>query len=846
MLSALPIDEILPALLSELRHSNSIVLHAPAGAGKTTRVPVALLDGGIVGDGRIIMLEPRRIAARTAARRMSSERGERVGRAIGYRMRFENRIGPDTRVEVVTEGVLLRRLLDDPFLEGVDVVIFDEFHERRLDSDLALAMTRRVQQTMRPTLKLVVMSATLEPAPIAAWLGDCPIVASEGRVFPVSVEYLRRVERLPIPVLAARGVERMLQRSDGDVLVFLPGVGEIMQTQRELGPLSKRHNLEVMPLFGDLPSEDQDRVLSPVDRRKVVLATNVAETSVTIEGITAVVDTGVARQMQFDSGAGLDRLELVPISKASADQRTGRAGRTAPGACLRLWEESTHRHRPTFETSELQRIDLSSAVLRLADWGEADPAAFAWYESPSASSVEHAERLLNRLGAIGADGITDLGRAMVRLPVQPRLARLVIEGNAIGIPERVALLAAMLSERDPFVRQQDRRVASRRKRPQTTVARRSRSDVLDRLLAVEECLNTGRLEFDVGSFNSSIVRTIAKSAEQILRLLQATDCHNSTLDVDQDEAVLRAIAAGYTDRIARRREPGSERGLMVGGRGVRRGPYSAVAEALYFACVDVDGRGVDATVRQGSEVQLDWLPDALFSTTDHLFFHPSQKKVVARRRRMFDDLVLDESPVQIEDDDAAGNVLYQAARTQLRSFLVTGEEADRFITRVNCLVQWMPELNLPAFDESRLQSVLQSLCRQSRSFAQLKKADWIAALKGCLDWSQLEVVEREAPDRLQMPGGSKIRLLYEIGRSPVLAVRIQQLFGSTDTPRIAGGRIPLLLHLLAPNMRPQQVTDDLAGFWANTYGDVRRDLKRRYPKHAWPEDPSTASPVRRR
>ena len=871
MTVSLPIDVVLPDLVAALKTANCVVLRAPAGAGKTTRVPPALLMAGLAGsktagktNGQIVMLEPRRIAARTAARRMAFECGERVGQSVGYRVRFEESVSRDTRILVVTEGVLLRRLQDDPFLEDIEIVVFDEFHERRLDSDLALAMVRRVQQTVRPELRIVVMSATLDPTAIAKYLGDCPIVESEGRLHPVRIDYLRpgdlrAGERQHMTDLATRGIETVLQQTTGDVLVFLPGVGEIMKTRTELEPLSRRHNLEVLPLFGDMTPEEQDRVLSPCDRRKIVLSTNVAETSVTIEGVTAVVDTGLARQMNFDADVGLDRLELTPISKASTDQRAGRAGRTQPGVCLRLWEESAQRRRPDFDAAELHRVDLSSAVLRLFAWGETDIAAFPWFESPPPESIDHAVKLLRLLGAIDEAGITSLGQMIVQLPVAPRIGRLLVDAFRLGQPDRAALMAAMLSERDPFLRGPSADRAYRGAGNQgggirTTSIHRSRSDVLDRLHAVEDFLSTGQTNSPCGEINRNAVRTLTQVAKQLGSSLHgecdrqfARAASASSMSEDaSDEVLLRALVAGFPDRVARRRDVTSDKGLMVGGRGVKLGPKSAVQKSPLFLCVDIDGAGIEATVRQASEVHREWLPQAQVRSGEELFFHPTQKQVVARRRVAFADLILEESPTAITDREAAAEVLFEAAKGQLESVIPADDDAfSNFLARVRCLKQWMPDLPLPAFDESTMLEVLHELCHGRRSFADLKSAPWLSTLQSKMDYALVQTIEREAPERITVPTGSRMRLTYEEGRPPVLAVRIQEIFGMKVTPRIAGGRVPVLLHLLAPNMRPQQVTDDLASFWANMYEDVRKELKRRYPKHSWPEDPLTAPPVKK-
>ncbi|MCA9036439.1 MAG: ATP-dependent helicase HrpB, partial [Planctomycetaceae bacterium] len=616
----LPIDDVLPELVAALRSNNCAVLKADAGAGKTTRVPLALLRAGFtseqtshvgspLGDQQIVMLEPRRIAARTSARRIASETGEQVGQTIGYRVRFDEAVSASTRVLIVTEGILLRRLQDDPFLEDIGVVVFDEFHERRLDSDLALAMVRRVQQTVRPDLRIVVMSATMDPGPVSHWLGNCPVIESRGRTFPVRVEYLRRTDRIPLPTLAAQGVEHVLAQTDGDILVFLPGVGEIMKTQRELDSLARRHNIAIMPLYGDLSSEEQDQVLARNVRRKIVLATNVAETSITIDGITAVVDSGYARQMHFDADVGLDRLEKRPVSKASADQRAGRAGRTRPGVCLRLWDESAHRTRADYDQAELHRVDLSAAVLRLHAWGEKNVALFPWFESPPETALRHADRLLRLLGAMDDNGVTAHGQAMVRFPTSPRIARLLIETQNHGLGRRGALLAALLTERDPFV-------AGNGPVAGKTPAARSQSDVLDRLLAFESFQQTGNPVTSFGTIHRANARTIQLVARQFERVQKDSECGSDEFRNQADEWILRSLVAAFPDRIAKRREPGSDRGLMTGGRGVRFGSQSSVRQCELFLCVDIDGRGTDALIRKASEVRREWLPSSLIRTVD--------------------------------------------------------------------------------------------------------------------------------------------------------------------------------------------------------------------------------------
>jgi ATP-dependent helicase HrpB len=865
-LAPLPIDAVLPQLLDVLSRESNAVLSAPTGSGKTTRVPPAILDAGLAGTRAIVMLEPRRVAARAAARRIAFERGSTVGGEIGYAVRFDQKMGRETRIRVVTDGILLRTLHDDPYLEQVSVVVFDEFHERGLNVDLALGMVRRVQQTVRPDLKIAVMSATLAAGPIAAFLGDCPVVAAEGKLFPVEMSHLgdkRSAAGISLeygrslhsaggafnPLFrddglqtVVRAVNEALTHTTGDLLVFLPGVGEIRRVGQELEAIAQRNDLALMPLYGDLPAEQQDLVLSPCDRRKVVLATNVAETSITIEGVTAVIDTGLARVLRFDEHVGLDRLELEKISKASAEQRSGRAGRTRPGVALRLWTRDEHRALPDHDEPEIRRVDLPGPVLQLYAWGEADVAGFPWFEPPRDLSLARAQALLKRLGAIDGSGVTNLGQMMNRLPVHPRVARLLIEGHRLGISERAALAGALLSERSPFARKFGATQPGRRQ-----AAHRSESDVVDRVLALEEFARGVR---PVQEFNTGAARFVVQAKDQLVDLLEET-CGFSNPNaespppVDADLALQRCLLAAFPDRVARRRERSERRGVMVGGRGVRLADESAVSEAELFLCVDVDAGGTEALVRQASTIEREWLDPKLISVRDEVTFDPRSQRVVAARQTCWDDLVLDEVPLGHVPDEKIAAALAAAAAEDLDRVLPKNDDLTGWLERVRSLREWMPELTLPAVDDHELKGLLPALCHGCRSFDDLRKAPWLQWIKSLFTPAQLQAVEREAPERLTVPSGNRVTIQYKAGKRPVLAVRIQELFGLAETPKIAGGRVPLLMHLLAPNMRPQQVTDDLRSFWNKTYQQVRKDLRARYPKHAWPEDPWNAPPQRR-
>jgi ATP-dependent helicase HrpB len=828
----LPIDDALPEVLAALRCAGAVVLRAPTGAGKTTRVPPAIIDNGLV-----VMLEPRRVAARAAARRMAAEHGSPLGDVFGYQVRFDRKAGARTRVLVVTPGVLLRMLHDNPFLDGIAAVVFDEFHERGLEADLALGLVKLVRENVRPDLKAVVMSATVDPGPASAYFGNCPVVASEGRTFPVDVRYRGKRTDTPLPEAVAAAVRDVLGETPGDVLVFLPGLREIRQTADELGSLAAA-GIEVMPLHGDLPPEQQDRALQKLDRRKVVLATNVAETSVTVEGVTAVVDSGLARQMEFEPSVGMDRLRRVPISRASADQRAGRAGRAQPGVCVRLWDEPGHRSRPEQTEPEIRRVDLCGAVLQLLALGEADVSRFPWLDPPRPETVGQSLRLLEQLQLLDNGTPTDLGRVAVRLPVHPRLGRLLIEGQRLGHPDRAALAAALLSERDPFTREFD-------SGPPVRTAPPTASDVLDRVEVMEAFERQKRLDTALGRLHRGAAFGVLEVRDHLLRLLRGERPGLPRTSGDPDEAVLRAVLAAYPDRLARRRETGSSRAVTAGGRGVKLAPTSGVTEPELFVCVDVDAGGADSFVRLASGVERDWLPPERITSRIEVTFDEQTERLAARKRTRFDDLVLDESHAHIADEGEAARVLAAAAAERLDKVLPPPDsEAGRYRTRVRCLRAWVPELKLPAFEATDLRELLEHLARGRRSLAELRNGPWPDLLRGQLTYEQSRALEREAPERLEVPSGSHIRIEYEEGRPPVLAARIQELFGLTETPRLAGGRVKVLLHLLAPNYRPQQVTDDLGSFWKNTYPQVRKELRARYPKHSWPDDPLTAEAVR--
>jgi ATP-dependent helicase HrpB len=781
---------------------------------------------------------------------MAAERGGEVRGEVGYQVRLERRIGPATRLEVLTEGILTRRLLADPYLEGVGAVILDEFHERSIHTDLAIALLNEVRSTVRDDLKLVVMSATLDAEPIRQFLGQAPVIQSEGRAFPVTIEH-RVPDRAHQPVAerVAQALRHLAHigppgRSLGDVLVFLPGWDEIRRSQRAIESLAREHDWLVLPLHGSLPAAEQDRALKPADRPKIVLATNVAETSLTIDGVTTVIDSGLVRTAAYDPRRGLDRLRLERISRASADQRAGRAGRTAPGRCIRLWPAREDRGLSAFDRPEVHRVDLAPTVLILHAWGTSDVRSFGWFEAPAPAAIEGAERLLRMLGALDQAGrLTPEGRRLVAWPAHPRIGRLMQEAVETGRARDGAAMAAVLSEPD-FLSHPD---GGPPRAPETPTD----SDLLLRLDALNDA---ERRRFAPALRDQGIdparARRVAAARDDLLRTARRTAGRNA-VDAEShlspnDHDLLRLALLAFPDRVTLRRGPGSDRGVMVGGAGVRLDRASSVREAELFLAIEARepnraGPQPEALVRIASAIEADWLSEffpEFVRREAGLHYDPERRKVVGTWRWLYHDLVLREAPGAPIDRDEAGRVLAQAIGSNLDAFLRDDQAASRWLDRVAFLSQAMPELGWPERDgPEHLVRLVESACAGCVSLDEV--GGIIHVLRSTVSPAQARVIETEAPEFLAVPSGSRIRLSYADGR-PRLSVRVQELFGLTQTPRLAGGRVPILLELLGPNYRPVQVTDDLQSFWSNTYAQVRKDLRNRYPRHAWPEDPRTA------
>lgn len=842
----LPIDGVLADVARAVRDAGQCVLLAPTGAGKTTRVPQALLDLGAAGGGQVLLVEPRRLAARAAAARIAHERGAALGGEVGHHVRFDRRAGPATRILAVTEGVLLALLQADPFLEGVGAVMLDEVHERHLEGDLALALLRRVRAQARPDLGLVLASATLDAGALAAALGGAAVVACEGRLFDVEVRHRPQRPRAPLEESMALGVREALEETGGDVLGFLPGLGEIRRAATALAGLARARDLELVELHGGLSPAEQDRAVRAGRRRRIVLATNVAESSVTIEGIAAVVDSGLVRRPRYDPALGLDRLELGRVSRASARQRAGRAGRLGPGLCLRLWSALDERALAEHEEPEIRRVDLSGALLQLLAFGEREPLELSWLDPPDGVRLGEARTLLARLGALEGAALSPLGRALARIPAPPRIARLLLEGAGRGALGRAALAAALLAERDPFRRPE--RPGPAGGRP----ARASFSDLVDRVRALEVFEASGTLDSEAGELEPGGAHFVLRARDELARLGGRSlpgpgraPAVEGAPGLDSDEALLRAVLAAFPDRLARRRAPGSDRALLAGGRGLRLAAESAVTEAELFCALELDaGRG-EGLCRLASGVERAWLPQEELSREEVVLFDQARARVVGLRRVAFGGLVLEESAVPPADGAAAEALLLEAAARDLgRSLDLEGEALGALRARVEFAREHVPELGLPQLDPAWFAELLPDLVRGRRSFEELRAAPLVELVRARLGARASAELEREVPERLEVPSGSRLRVRYARGAPPTLAARIQELFGLRETPRVARGRVPLRLELLAPSGRPQQTTSDLPSFWVSVYPRLRRELRARYPRHDWPEDPLAAAPSR--
>ncbi|HSO61303.1 MAG TPA: ATP-dependent helicase HrpB [Desulfobacterales bacterium] len=827
----LPIATVLEDLKAVLRERPGAVLLAPPGSGKTTRVPLALLDEPWLADRRIVMLEPRRLAARAAAAYMAGLLGEPVGRTVGYRVRMDTAVGPRTRIEVVTEGVLTRLMQSDASLAGTGLLIFDEFHERHLEADLGLALCLDLQGVLNPDLKLLVMSATMETGSVAAVLGAAPVVACEGRLFEVETRYAGRRGDQPIEREVAAAVLAAAEDEAGSILVFLPGAPEIRRVRALLQASRLGPEWVLVSLFGNLTREEQDRAIAPAPagRRKIVLATNIAETSLTIEGIRVVVDSGFARVPRFDVRSGMTRLVTLPVSRESADQRRGRAGRMGPGVCIRLWSKEAHGSLLPRNTPEILQADLAALALELAVWGVDSPGRLRWLDPPPAAAFDQGRQLLSEVGALdGAGAVTRHGRRMAELPMHPRLAHMVLAALDAGAGGAACDLAALLSERDfvPFASgEQD-------------------SDLRLRLEIMHDLRGGKRLEASHRFVDRAACRRVIRLAEALRR----------RVGVPAQDAVRietgRLLAWAYPDRIGQRRAGAADRYLLTNGRGAFFAAPEPLSTSDYIVAADLDGERREARIFLAAAYDLATLLEQYAGqvhTREILDWDPRKQAVVAERELRLGALILTSEPLFSPDPAGIASALIKGIRRTGIDCLPWTRDARRWQARVIFLrrvgaggTEWpdVSDATLTGSLEEWLGVHLSGITR----LPDLKRVDLEAALAGILNWRQRRALDELAPTHLTVPSGSRIRLDYS-GETPVLAVRIQEMFGGTDTPRVGGGSQPVLLHLLSPAGRPMQVSADLAGFWARGYPEVKKDLKGRYPKHSWPDDPLQAKPT---
>jgi ATP-dependent helicase HrpB len=848
----LPIDAVLDELADTLARSNAAVLVAPPGAGKTTRVPLALLGAPWLGGRKIIVLEPRRIAARASAERMARSLGERAGETVGYRVRFGSKVSRATRIEVVTEGIFSRQILDDPELNDVAAVLFDEFHERSLDADLGLALARDAQTWLREDLRILVMSATLDGARIANMLGDAPVIASEGRAFAVETRYLGRKADLPLERQMADAVAMALRADPGSVLAFLPGAAEIRRTQTLLSERVHDAAIEIVPLFGALDAAAQDRAIAPAPqgRRKVVLATSIAETSLTIEGVRIVVDSGVARVPRYEPDIGLTRLETVRASRAAVDQRRGRAGRTEPGVCYRLWDEPQTASLAPYTQPEILSADLSSLVLDLAQWGVSDPATLAFLDPPPAPALKEARSLLRELGALDGDGrITAEGNSLRALALPPRLARMIVDSDRLGAGEAAADIAAVLTERglggdnvdldvrlDQFRRDRSQRAGSAR-----SLARRWASQAAS---SPSEGTGGG----STAAVSSRKAPTPDPSPQGGGERRESPRNKKDEAGADQPSTGVM-LALAFPDRVARNRGQGSF--VLANGRGAMVDPASALARTPYIAVAELTGTAAQGRILLAAPIALADI-EAHFAdrieTADEVSFDRGAMALRARRKRTLQAMTLSEAPLALTPSAETARVLADGLLAVGIERLPWSKPARQWRDRVMFLRQaegeaW-PDLSDQAL-VARCEDWLAPLLYHKISLKDLSAGDLAEALATLLPWELRARLEREAPTHFEAPTGTLLAIDYEAEQGPTIAVRLQELFGLTTHPSIAKGAVPLVLELLSPAHRPVQVTRDLPGFWRGSYAAVRSDLRGRYPRHPWPEDPASAMPTRR-
>ncbi|HBA83072.1 MAG TPA: ATP-dependent helicase HrpB [Verrucomicrobia bacterium] len=839
----LPIYEIEQALKQRLTAGNRLIVTAPTGSGKSTQVPQILLDHGLLGDGQVVILQPRRLATRMLAARVAQERRGKLGDEVGYQIRFDNISSGETRIKFETEGILLRQMLSQPDLKGVSAIIFDEFHERHLYGDITLARALQIQETIRPDLKLIVMSATLAVEELGIYLKPCSLLTSDGRAYPVDIQYLPKpvdFDRTPVWEAAAEAFAQY-GRCEGDVLVFMPGAYEISRTVQALQNLPEAQGCTILPLHGELSARDQDAAVASCNRRKIVVATNVAETSLTIDGIRLVLDGGLARVARFDPYRGINTLLIERISQASSDQRAGRAGRTAPGRCIRLWAEREQSTRPLQEVPEIKRLDLAEVVLTLKASGVNDVRTFRWLEPPEPRALERAEMLLRDLGALdeNAGTITELGRRMLSFPVHPRYSRMLLAAHEYGCVRSVALIAALTQGRNLLVRRTGKDVSE------------DRDNLLGDDIESDFFLLMRAWSYaDKNGYNVDRCRRLgihAQSARQVGPLFEyflkiaGEQGLNVQSNQFSNESIQKCVLVGFSDHVAHRLDSGTLRCMMVHGRkGVLARESVVQKEALLVAAevheIENSGGDLNVLLTLATAVKEEWLRELFpgdFSERLQAVYDSAAKRVYALKQIVFRDLPLESRRSDSPPKDEAAALLAEEVIKGSLTLKLWDHAVEQWIMRVNCLSRWCPDLQVPAISEEARRLMIQQVCLGSISYKDIKEKSVWPVVKEWLSPAQLPLVDKYVPERINLPNDRKARVTYVADASPYVSVRIQDLYDVRETPRIAMGRIPLVVHILGPNQRPVQVTQDLSGFWKEHYPRIKQEMQRKYPKHEW-------------
>jgi ATP-dependent helicase HrpB len=844
MSDRLPIYEIEHDIVARLQHDKRLILSAPTGSGKSTQVPQMLLKHGLLGSGQVVVLQPRRLAARLLAARVAHELGVKLGDEVGYQIRFENVTSAKTKIRFVTEGVLLRQMIDDPQLRGVSAILFDEFHERHLYGDITLAQALDQQEKFRPDLMLAVMSATLNADELEKYLLPCAKLSSEGRMFPVETEYLELpsyTDKRPVWEQAADAFSQYVHRGgEGDVLVFMPGGFEIAQTIEAIRHTSEAKGFILLPLHGELPPRDQDAAVARYDKRKVVVATNVAETSLTIDGVRLVIDSGLSRVARYDANRGINTLLIDKISQSSADQRAGRAGRTAPGVCMRLWSRDEHAHRAVQELPEIKRLDLSEVVLTLKASGVDDLRKFRWLEKPDEISLAHAEELLADLGALDKNkSITPIGRKMLAFPLHPRYARMLLAAQKYGCVHQACLVAALTQGRDLLLRNCGKEVDSAREdllgekaSSDFWILMRAWSFAFNNQFRVDACRKLG--------IHAVTAKQVGPLFDQFLRIAKSEGLDTKPNEV-KDEYLQKCILIGFSDRVARRMDQGTLRCELVHGRRGVLARESVVQHSPLFVVAEIreiEGRDkeVNTILSLGTAIEVEWLrelfPDDIKSDV-HVQFDAQQKRVLAAELLRFRDLALAAKRIDPPPADAAARLLADeilAGRLLLPNW---DHHVDQWLARLNLLCKECADLQLPAITDDDKKSIIEQLCHGAASYKDIKEREVKPIVMSWLSPAQRELLDKHAPERLTLPNGRTPKVNYENGKPPFISLRIQELYDVNQTPRVAMARVPVTVHILTPGMKPIQVTQDLASFWREQYPKIKSELARKYPRHLW-------------